>query len=214
MKNYAVIFDLDGTVLNTDTLIFESFKHVFKKYFPEHHLTHEELLSFLGPSLKASFSRFTDDKVQECIDYYREFNHAHHEDYVTIYPHVVEVLEELKAKGYPLVIVTTKIKDAAMIGLNLFDLTKYFDVILGMDDVKNVKPNPEGILKALEMTNCKKGVMIGDNKSDILAGIHAGIDTIAVKWSPKGYVEMAELNPSLLIDDMKEILDFIEEASQ
>lgn len=213
-KNFVVIFDLDGTVLNTDTLIFKSFEHVFKKYFPEHKLTNEELLSFLGPSLKASFSRFTNDKVEECIEYYREFNHSHHEDYVTIYSHVKEVLEELKAKGYPLAIVTTKVKDAALIGLDLFDLTKYFDVILGMNEVKNIKPDPEGINKALEATNCVKGVMIGDNKSDILAGKNADIYTIAVKWSPKGYQEMLEIKPDLLIDDMSEIVEFIERMSE
>lgn len=214
MKNFAVIFDLDGTVLNTDTLIFKSFEHTFKKFFPKHQLTQEELLSFLGPTLKASFSKYTDDKVEECIHCYREYNHAHHEDYVTIYPHVVEVLEELKSKGYPLVIVTSKAKDAAMIGLNLFNLTQYFDVILGMEDVKNQKPDPEGINKALEKTNCVKGVMIGDNKSDILAGKNANIYTIGVKWSPKGYQEMAELNPDLLIDDMEEVVKFVNEVNE
>ena len=209
-KDFLVLFDLDGTLLNTDTLIFESFKHVFKKYFPEHKLTQEELLSFLGPSLKASFSRYTDTKVQECIDYYHDYNHSHHEDFVTIYPHVEEVLRELKMKGYPLAVVTTKTKEAALIGLNLFHFTSYFDVIIGMDDVENVKPDPEGIYKALKKTNCVKGVMIGDNKSDIMSGKNAGVYTIGVKWSPKGYQEMAELKPDLLIDDMKEIVEFIE----
>lgn len=212
-KDFAVIFDLDGTLLNTDTLIIKSFEHVFKHYFPQHDLTKEELYSFLGPSLKDSFSCYTDDKVEECIDYYRDFNHAHHKDYVTIYPHVIDVLKELKKQGYPLVVVTTKIKEAAYIGLDLFDITQYFDVILGGDDVSKIKPDPEGILKALEKTKCKKGVMIGDNKSDILAGKNANIYTVAVKWSPKGYQEMADLKPDIMIDDMKEIVTFIEEVT-
>lgn len=215
MKNkFVVIFDLDGTLLNTDTLIFESFKHVFKEYFPEYSLTKEELLSFLGPTLKDSFSRYTSDKIEECIECYREYNHAHHEDYVTIYPHVIDVLKELKSKGYPLAVVTSKMKDAALIGLNLFDLTKYFDAIIGMDNVSKVKPDPEGINEALKKTNCVKGVMIGDNKSDILSGKNAGIYTIGVKWSPKGPQKMIELEPDLLIDDMSEIVNFIEGVSE
>lgn len=213
-KDFAVIFDLDGTLLNTDTLIFKSFEHVFEHYFPEHNLTQEELLSFLGPSLKVSFSKYTKDKVNECIQYYREYNHSHHEDYVTIYPYVIEVLELLKEKEYPMAIVTTKAVDAALIGLKLFDLEKYFDVIIGLDDVANLKPDPEGIYKALEKTNCLNGVMIGDNKSDILSGKNANIHTIGVKWSPKGYREMEELNVDLLIDDMREIVEYIERVSK
>ena len=89
----------------------------------------------------------------ELIEYYRDYNHAHHEDFVTIYPTVKETLETLKNKGYPLAVVTTKYSKAAYLGLDLFDLTQYFDVVLGMDNVNRVKPDPEGILKAMNQTN-------------------------------------------------------------
>ena len=70
----AVIFDLDGTLLNTDLLIRKSFIHVFKKYKPGYTLSEEELLSFLGPSLFDTFSRYFDaSMIDELIDYYREF---------------------------------------------------------------------------------------------------------------------------------------------
>ncbi len=128
-KDYGVLFDLDGTVLYTDELILESFKHVFKKYKPDYQLSQEELLSFLGPSLKHSFERFFDPSMtSELIDYYRSFNHDSHEKYVYVYDTVRETLESLKQHGYPLAIVTTKAYHAAMIGLTIFDLDKYFDV--------------------------------------------------------------------------------------
>jgi pyrophosphatase PpaX len=209
MKELTIIFDLDGTLLNTDELIFKSFEHVFQTYFPGHKLSKDELLSFLGPSLVESFSKYSDN-VDELIDCYREYNHAHHKDYVTIYPHVKETLEVLSNRGYKLAVVTTKLKYAAYLGLDLFDITKYFDVIIGIDDVTNTKPDPEGIFKALSMTNQKNGVMIGDNVTDIKAGKNAGVYTIGVKWSPKGYQEIEKLKPDLLIDDMKEIIKFIE----
>lgn len=211
----AVIFDLDGTLLNTDLLIRKSFIHVFKKYKPGYTLSEEELLSFLGPSLFDTFSRYFDaSMIDELIDYYREFNHTHHEDYVTIYPGVKETLQTLKEMGYPLAIVTTKIKEAVYIGLDLFGIRDYFDVIIGHDDVKKSKPDPEGINKALEKLGLNDGYYIGDNVTDIMAGKNAGLHTIGVKWSPKGYDLLEKENPDLLIDHFSEVIEFIKEKEK
>ena len=79
-----------------------------------------------------------------------------------------------------------------------------------MDHVQNVKPDPEGILKAMDEMECKKAVYIGDNTSDILAGKNAGVYTIGVKWTPKGTQDIEKLQPDLMIDQMDEIIDFIE----
>jgi pyrophosphatase PpaX len=213
MKKLTIIFDLDGTLLNTDELIFKSFEHVFQNYFPGHKLSKDELLSFLGPSLVESFSKYSDN-VDELIDCYKEYNHKHHKTYVAIYPHVKETLEYLKDNGYSIVVLTSKTKSGAYLGLDMFDLSQYIDFVIGVDDVKNAKPHPEGIFKALSMTNNKNGVMIGDNKTDIKAGKNADIYTIGVKWSPKGYKEMEELIPDLLIDDMSEIIEYIEKVEK
>ena len=212
MKNKAFIFDLDGTLLKTDTLIMETFKYVFKKYKPGYTLSNEELLSFLGPSLHDTFVRYFDESmVDELIEYYRDWNHKHHEDYVTIYPTVIDTIKTLNEDHYPLGVVTSKLKEAAYIGLDLFDLTKYFDVIIGHDDVNNGKPDPEGINKAMSILSVDDAVYVGDNITDIKAGKNAGTKTVAVKWSPKGYQAMADLHPDLLIDSMDEILKFVEE---
>ncbi|WP_249029137.1 pyrophosphatase PpaX [Tannockella kyphosi] len=214
-KKYGVLFDLDGTVLYTDELILETFQFVFKKYKPGYELSREELLSFLGPSLKASFERYFDPSMtEELIDYYREFNHANHEKYVYVYETVRETLASLQAKGYPMAIVTTKYSVAAMIGLDTFDLTQYFDVVVGLDHVTLTKPNPEGVLKAMELLGVDRAVMIGDNDVDVLAAKNASIHSIAIKWSPKGYAHLEALNPDLLVDKMEEIIPFIEKVSE
>ncbi len=213
-KDFVVIFDLDGTLLNTDLLIHKSFEHVFQIYKPDYQLTEEEHLSFLGPSLRESFQRyFPHEMTDELVACYREHNHTHHEDYVTIYPTVKETLKILKDKGYSLAVVTTKYKEAALIGLDLFDLTKYFDVIIGGEEVVHSKPHPEGLLKVMEKTKCSQGVMIGDNVTDILSGKNAGIYTIGVKWSPKGQEDIEKLEPDLMIDQMDEIIQFIERVN-
>lgn len=213
--NQAIIFDLDGTLLNTDLLIKKSFIHAFEKYKPGYTLSEEELLSFLGPTLDNTFSRYFDQKdIAEIIDYYREYNHYHHKDYVTIYPTVKDTLETLKKQGYPLAIVTTKLKEAAYIGLDLFQIRDYFDVVIGCDEVRKSKPDPEGILKAMAFMKVDQAYYIGDNVTDIQAGKNAHIKTIGVKWSPKGYQALAALHPDLLIDQMDEIIEFIKGESE
>ena len=209
--NTAILFDLDGTILNTDKLIKKTFIKVFEKYKPEYILSEDELLSFLGPSLKESFLKyFSSEKVDELIEYYHDYNHSHHKDFVYVYPSVIETLEYLKNKDYPLAIVTTKLKIAADIGLNTFDLKKYFDVVIGYDDVRTTKPDPEGILKAMKLLKVEKAIYVGDNITDIEAGKNAGVKTIAVKWSPEGFKKLQELNPDLLVDKMIEIIPYIE----
>lgn len=212
MKKKAVIFDLDGTLLNTDLLIKKSFIHTFEKYKPGYTLSEKELLSFLGPSLYDTFScYFPQSMVQELIAYYRQYNVSHHEEFVTIYPGVKDTLQYLREQGYPLAVVTTKMKEVAYIGLNLFGLTDYFDIVIGHDDVSRSKPDPEGIDMVLDKLGLKEGYYVGDNVTDILAGKNAKIKTIGVKWSPKGYELMAKENPDLLIDHFSEIIDFIKE---
>lgn len=211
----AIIFDLDGTLLNTDLLIKKSFIHTFKKYKPGYTLSEEELLSFLGPSLNNTFSRyFPKEMIDEIIDYYREYNHNHHQDYVTIYPYVVEMLEYLKKQAFPLAVVTTKYKEAAYLGLDLFNITSYFDLVIGENDVKHSKPDPEGILLALKQLHCQTGYYVGDNVTDIQAGKNAKVKTVGVKWSPKGYDLIQKENPDLLINNYQELIDYIKEKEK
>lgn len=213
-KDFVVIFDLDGTLLNTDLLIGKSFEYVFQIYKPDYTLTKEEQLSFLGPPLRDSFARyFPSDMIDELVECYREYNHNCHEKYVTIYPTVRETLKVLKEKGYPLAVLTTKYSKAAYIGLDLFDLTKYFDMVIGMDQLSKMKPDPEGIYQIMNKLHCHKAVMIGDNTSDIMAGKNANVYTIGVKWSPKGTQTMTSLQPDLMVDEMFEIINFIEEVN-
>jgi pyrophosphatase PpaX len=214
-RKLGILFDLDGTVLDTEKLILESFKHVFKKYKPGYTLSKEELLSFLGPSLKASFEHYFDSTMsEELIAYYREFNHDKHKEYVTVYPTVEDTLKTLKEEGYPLAIVTTKSLKTANFGLDIFNLSQYFDVVIGMDQVKVTKPDPEGLYLAMQALDVEKAVMIGDNTSDILAGKNAGVYTIGVKWTSKGYQDLEKLQPNLLVDEMSEILEYIKNIGE
>ena len=83
-----------------------------------------------------------------------------------------------------------------------------------MNDVQHVKPHPEGIVKVMQTLSCDRGLYIGDNMTDIMAGKNAGIYTAGVKWTPKGYEILEKLEPDLMIDDMQDIITFIERVSE
>lgn len=214
-KNYAVLFDLDGTLLNTDNVIFESYKHTFAKLRPGYELSELEMLSFLGPAIRDNMSRFfTREELEESIEIYRTFCDDNHDKMVFAYDTVKETLEQLHENGYPIGVVTTKAVTPATDALKHNGLWDYIDTLIGYESVPSSKPNPEGVNKALSLLGCDKGVMIGDNDVDVLAGKGAGLHTISVKWSLKGYRHLEELNPDLLVDKMIEILNGIESLNK
>lgn len=207
----VLLFDLDGTVLNTDELIFESFRHTFKQFLPEYTLSEEELLSFLGPPLRESFARYlSGHQVDEAVEVYRAYNREKHNDYVTLYPHETEVLKKLHEEGIKMAIVTTKYKDAAVYGLKCADLDQYFDVVIGSDEVTHGKPHPEALCVALSHLNATKGYMIGDNVTDIQAVKNAGIGTIGVTWSLKGTQFLLEEHPDYMMESYDDLYQYLE----
>lgn len=210
MRKTVIIFDLDGTILNTDELIIKSFRHVYDTYLPEYPITMEEIMIFLGPPLSVSFSKdFKGDMVNKCIDEYGVYNRAHHKDYVTLYEGEKEALRELKDMGYPLAVFTTKRNDIALYGLELFGLSDYFDAFVGGDDVTHVKPDPEGITMIKEFTKTKEAVMVGDNASDLMAGKNAKALTVGVNWSPKGTKHLEVCEPDLMMSHFNDLVEFV-----
>ena len=153
-----ILFDLDGTLLNTRTLIDRSFIHTFEHFRPDMKLTDDDLDSFFGPTLYQTFSRFSEDKneIEEMVKYYREYNVANHDQLVKTFPGTYDTLETLHKRGFKLGVVSSKKNDLIIRGLEICKLYKFIDVVIGYDDVENPKPAPDGILKAIEVLTEKK----------------------------------------------------------
>ncbi len=213
----AVIFDLDGTLVDTKELIYKSFEHAFAKYKPGYVLSEEEKASFLGPTLKQSFSRYFEaNQVDEIIAYYREFNHAHHDEYVKEIPHVKETLAYLKEHDYPIAVMSNKLQEIVRMGLRRFDLEQYFDVVLGGEDVKEAKPSPIGILTACEMLHVPHDdvIYVGDAPTDVEACKNMGAYSVAFVYEESRALEMKKKEPCAMISDMKELIDIVEEERE
>ncbi|MFG6121478.1 pyrophosphatase PpaX [Thalassobacillus sp. B23F22_16] len=210
MSINTILFDLDGTLIDTNELIISSFTHTTEQY-GDRLYSREEIMSFIGPPLRESLAKIDKDRVEELVNVYREHNMKHHDELVEAYPTVVETIETLKEKGYKLGIVTTKMRQTVEMGLKLTGLKESFPVVVTLDDVSNAKPDPEPINKALEQldSTASETLMVGDNTHDILAGKNAGTKTAGVAWTIKGKEVLEALDPDFMLTEMREILDII-----
>lgn len=209
MKNYkALLFDLDGTILNTNELIIESFLYVLGEKFPGKY-SRETVIPFLGPPLFETFNGIDPALTETLTASYHKWNLEKHDQMVAPFDGVVETLQQLKNEGYKLAIVSTKRREMIERGLQLMECETLFDTIVGFDDVTYTKPDPEPIQIALQRIDANKedALMIGDNFHDIVGGQRAGVDTAAVAWSIKGEAFLATYNPTYMLHHMSELLD-------
>lgn len=210
----TLLFDFDGTLLNTNELIIQTFSTVLDKHFPNSY-GREDILDFIGPSLDQTFDIIAPSRSEELINEYRELNRKLHDDMVTGYDGVEETLHILKKRGIKLAIVSTKRKETILHGLRLMGVSELFDAVIGLDDVENPKPDPEPILKALKelASSASESLMIGDNSHDIEGGKNAGVRTAGVAWSVKGEEFLASLNPDYMLQHMSDLLELLKEES-
>jgi pyrophosphatase PpaX len=209
-KITTLLFDLDGTLIDTNDLIITTFLHTLDKYYPSKY-KREDVLPFMGPTLQETFEGIDPDRVEEMILDYRTFNLANHDLLVKEFEGVLETIQILQEKGFKLGIVSTKIYDTVLKGMKLTKLDPFFNVIVAMEHVSKVKPDPEPIFNALEQLGStpEETLMVGDNYHDILAGKNAGTKTAGVSWSAKGREYIAKYEPDDILENMKDLLTIL-----
>jgi pyrophosphatase PpaX len=208
----TILFDLDGTLIDTNELIIATYLHTLEKYYPGKY-EREDVLPFLGPTLWEVFGEMDPERTEEMVTEYRTWNLANHDLMVKEFVGVADTIKALVEKGYKIGIVTTKMHSTVLKGLRLMDLEKYFDVIVALDHVEKAKPDPEPIFKALEQLGSKpeEAIMVGDNYHDILAGKNAGTKTAGVAWAVKGRDYIANYEPDYILENMADLLTILGE---
>jgi len=210
MKYKYILFDLDGTLLNTNKLIIESFQYTLKKHL-DIDLNDSEILKFFGEPLMITLKRFSQQKAEEMFKTYIEYNESIHDDRVEIFGDVENVLAEVSKMGCHSMVVTSKRKILAKRGLELFDLLKYFDDVVALEDTEKHKPEPEPILEALARLGAKKeeALMVGDSEFDIKCAYNAGVDSVLVSWSEAADHQDECVKADYVIKDISELLYII-----
>ena len=211
-KIETILFDFDGTLADTNHLIAQSYLHVLGKYFPGEFLTEASVVNFNGPSLSEVFGSLDSKNADTMIKEYREFNLKHHDELVSVFPDVPEVLGKLKSEGIKLAVASTKKKETLIHGLKFLGIYDYFDIVLGSGDFNLVKPDPESLNIAMASLGADKEttIMVGDNPQDIEAANRANVRGVFVGWSCKTKEDISPYHPFKIVESMKELESWIE----
>ncbi|GIO32757.1 MULTISPECIES: pyrophosphatase PpaX [Paenibacillus] len=209
----TVLFDLDGTIVDTNELIISSFMHVLEKHGLAP-LTREEMIPKMGATLEQQLRHFSGlGDITALHKTYRSYNDEHHDAMVELFPHVEEVVRELHGKGIRLGVVTTKNKPGTIRVLDMFGLQKYMDAVITLNDVEHPKPHPEPVLKAVQLlgSDPARTLMVGDSPMDIQSAKAAGVLAAGVAWSLKGEKTLLEYKPDYILKDMHDLFSLVEQ---
>ena len=193
MRFPVVLFDLDGTLVDSAAAILGSFHHatetVLRRRFPD-----DEILSRVGGTNLAHQMAFLDpDRVDELVRVYRAHNDPQYSE-LACFEGVLDVLQQLKVEGRRLGIVSAKRRPTVERVVRSAGMGEYFDVVVGSDDTQRHKPDPEPVLKALEVLEAgpDEAAYVGDSPFDVAAARAAGVFAVAIGWGGIHRVEDAD----------------------
>jgi phosphoglycolate phosphatase len=216
LKEQVILFDLDGTLIDSTEAILKSFDESFKDLgFPAQ--SHKKIKSLIGHPLDHMYEMLGVDReaVWDYVDCYKTHYRRYSKNMTKLLPNAatsVKMANEIARVG----IVTTKTARYSKELLEHMGIMDYFEVLIGREDVTNPKPHPEPIEKALNSLNATKSStvwMIGDTCLDILSAKAAGVESIAVL---SGYGEESELKKcsKILLFDTLEAIEFIKNSNK
>jgi haloacid dehalogenase superfamily, subfamily IA, variant 3 with third motif having DD or ED/haloacid dehalogenase superfamily, subfamily IA, variant 1 with third motif having Dx(3-4)D or Dx(3-4)E len=181
----TVIFDFDGTVINTNQVIINSWQYTYKAVRGREKPV-EHIISSFGEPLHDTMKReFPDHDTDKVTSIYREYQAHHYKDMIELFPGMGELIRGLSGHGYNVGIVTSRMRGTTLNGLNNFGLTEYIGNIVTCEDTDKHKPDPEPALIALRNfgVTADEAIMIGDSMYDIKCAHNAGMRAVLVGWA-------------------------------
>jgi pyrophosphatase PpaX len=213
-KINTVLFDFDGTIMDTNEVILQSWQHTFRtiegKERPQ-----EQIIETFGEPLYITMAKVLPQiSVEEGAQIYRSYHYDNFTELIEIFPGILELLEELKSRGYKTGIVTSRLRHTTDLGLEKYDMAKYFDIVITCDDTEKFKPDPEPVNIAMERLGSKpeETIMVGDSKYDILSAKSAGAKSALVSWAIAIADEdkTGENAPDYILETAGTLLDILE----
>jgi haloacid dehalogenase superfamily, subfamily IA, variant 3 with third motif having DD or ED/haloacid dehalogenase superfamily, subfamily IA, variant 1 with third motif having Dx(3-4)D or Dx(3-4)E len=200
----SILFDLDGTLVDSIELILGSARHAFIG-FAGRAPTDEEWRAGIGRPLQAVLREYANGDEAESerlLGRYREYQMEHHDRLLTAYDGVVDTLRALSAQGHPLAIVTSKSDWLAQRALDYVGIGDLFGALVGCDTCVNHKPHPEPVERALALLgeDASNALFVGDSPHDIHSGRAAGVYTVGASWGAFSRDEMLASGADVVID--------------
>ena len=209
--DYAVLFDLDGTLVDSIGLLVASMEYAFEGRARRPSVP--EWTAMIGTPLDAMLGVWAEDDrdVERLRARYREHQLEHHDRMVSAYPGTVDAVRALHADGVALAVVTSKMEAGARRALRLIGVESCFTAVVGIEATTRHKPEPEPVLHALERLGmpATRAVFVGDSTHDMHAGAAAGVTTAAALWGPYSREQLEPSRPAHWLASMREVTPLV-----
>jgi len=209
MRYPVVLFDLDGTVVDSGGIILASMRHATQTVLGREFSDDELLANVGGAGLEAQMSALGPGRTAELVRVYREHNEPLHET-LEGFEGIETTLEELHARGHRLGIVTAKRRATVALAFARLPLAHLFETIVGGDETERHKPDPAPLRLALERLGAQASdaAYVGDSPYDMQAARAGGLHSVGVTW---GGIHAREslVDAQVIVDRAAELLDVL-----
>ena len=220
----AILFDLDGTLIDSTDLILRCFQYSWEKVCGFNH-SREALVQTFGTPLRDAMHRLLltaraaksgghsaevdNHIIDQLLAEYRSYNVSNHDLLARPFEHASEVLAELRRRGYVISVVTSKSRELGLRGLRLCSLDGLIDSAVFLEDTDVHKPHPEPILAALHRLSesAQAAAYVGDSRHDMVAARAAGVRTVAALWGPAPRTELERERPDFIAESITDLLE-------
>ena len=203
-----MLFDFDGTIVDSGAMILASFRHATKTVLAREIPDGELAAAVGGSTIFEQMRAFDPNRVDELVEAYRAHNTPLHDE-LRPFQGMEELLDGLKAEGRRLGIVTAKRRRTIDLAFRLLDLERFFDAVVTADSTERHKPDPEPVLHALELLGAdpREAAFVGDSPFDMGAGSAAGVFAVGVSWGGLHREEaLRAAGADVVVHDQEELL--------
>jgi pyrophosphatase PpaX len=209
----AVLFDFDGTLVDTTEMIHQSMRHATSSVLGREDIPRETLLANVGQPLPRQMELIDTENAESLLEAYRSHHEQHHDALIREFPGVEESLSRLRSAGIKVAVVTSKRRVSVEMALEIFPgLRNVVDRFVTMEDTTHHKPHPEPLLRALELLGSipkERAAYVGDSPFDVEAAKVAELTSVAVCWGAFSEDALRASGPDHLVPDIRSAVDVL-----